>query len=99
MIFSFGKSFDPSVAWASLVHWGCFVLKRQIVINCILKMAFQAIIYHLWRERNARIFTSDIKVPSVIVSAVLSDLTYRFLGLPKFKVACSGTPSGDALGF
>lgn len=44
----------PSV-WRQLLEWGVHALKRNTVRNLTAKLAFHACVYHIWKEKNARV--------------------------------------------
>lgn len=94
-----GKPFSSSPTRSSIINWGYSALKRSTVVNTVLKLAFEASIYHIWRERNARMFASTMSDYSAVASAVKHDLECRILGIAKLLNASKGTAWGSALGF
>lgn len=67
-------------------------------MNFILKISFQASLYYVWTERNARLFTTATIDSSAVASAVKYDLKCRVLGMPKLTSTSRGTTWGSALG-
>lgn len=67
-------------------------------MNLILKMAFQASLYHVWRERDARLLTTATIDSSKVSSVVKYDLKCHILGFPKLTAANRGITWGSTLG-
>lgn len=69
--------------WHQLVVWGFHALKRKIVRNLIVKLAFQACVYHTWKERNSRVHTHVAQSEVAIISLVMHDVPNRLQSLSK----------------
>ncbi|KAG5563563.1 hypothetical protein RHGRI_006110 [Rhododendron griersonianum] len=42
--------------------------------NCLYKLSLAATLYHLWRERNFRVFQNKKVDPGMVVQQIVSDL-------------------------
>ena len=43
-------------SWSEELRWVSIKLKRKALISIVLRIAWKAVIYHIWRERNRRIY-------------------------------------------
>ncbi|KAJ0257500.1 hypothetical protein HA466_0083520 [Hirschfeldia incana] len=69
---------------------------------CLIKFLFQSTIYHLWKERNARIFTAKASPSATIRTAIDRQIRDRLLSIPpsprvqpsflQFFFACTRPP-------
>lgn len=72
--------------------------------TCLIKLVFQSAIYHIWKERNARIFTSRSSPPATTRAAIDRQIRDRLLSIPpsprvqpsflQFFFACTRPPWG-----
>lgn len=62
---------DFEIGWASL-HW-----QGTGFSSTICKLALAATLYHLWRERNSRIFTQKLCSTADVTSAIIADVRGR----------------------
>lgn len=83
--------------WHLLFSGGIKALRRSTVINIVIKLIFQASIYHIWMERNARIFSHMSKSSSLVISLALQDVYHRAQSLPKVRGACQTLATFSAL--
>ena len=49
--------------------------------QCIIKLLFQSIIYHIWKERNMRIFQSHVTLAPTVRAAVDRQIRDRLLSI------------------
>ncbi|XP_013624297.1 PREDICTED: uncharacterized protein LOC106330369 [Brassica oleracea var. oleracea] len=76
--------------------------RDSVQSNCIIKLLLQSAIYHIWKERNARIFTSKAFPPAMVRAAVDRQIRDRLLSIPpsprvqppflQFFFACTRPP-------
>ncbi|XP_020266060.1 uncharacterized protein LOC109841507 [Asparagus officinalis] len=65
-----------SCSWGEIIHWYSCNLKRKGLTESLKKMALSSSVYHLWQERNLRIFQFKTRQPDVLFRAIkLSILT------------------------
>lgn len=55
------------MSWQLEFNWMCSRLKGKSLITVILKLAWNAFIYAIWRERNPRQFRQQISSEEVII--------------------------------
>ncbi len=53
--------FDPCFCWEDLLEWGVVHLKRKEMRATMCKVAWWAIVYSLWSQRNVVIHAGKIK--------------------------------------
>jgi hypothetical protein len=44
---------NPKVVWAEVVYWVVENLKGMSLRVLLCKLVFGAVVYHLWKQRNA----------------------------------------------
>ncbi len=48
------------INWDDVVHWCVHVLKGKSLKSCVCRLAFVAIVYHLWIQINAPIYGHQV---------------------------------------
>lgn len=62
--------------------WGINALKRGTARNLIIKLVFQACIYHIWKEQNRRTHTQVCQSGDSIILIIIQDIASRIQSLP-----------------
>ena len=70
-----------SFHWSAELKWAIKKLKGKSLIAIILRLAWRAAIYHIWRERNGRLYGQNSEAPSQIVKRIQFDVRIRTVGL------------------
>ena len=47
--------------WSKELQWAIKNIKGRTLVYTILRVAWKAFIYHVWRERNGRLFENSIE--------------------------------------
>ncbi|XVF43471.1 hypothetical protein PTKIN_Ptkin02bG0042600 [Pterospermum kingtungense] len=55
--------------------------KGKALLSVILRLAWRAFIYNIWKERNARIFGITSQNPLQILENIQTEVRIRILGL------------------
>lgn len=63
-----------------------------------MKMAYQAYIYHIWSERNSRLYKQIQKSPTTVTEFIFQVIRHIIYGSPKFRRACEVNNMAEALG-
>ena len=75
----------PPFLFEDVVRW-LKVPSRNKNVSLILKLAFQASIYAIWKERNARLHTSSSRPPASIISEIKNIIRCRLDPLARAQV-------------
>ncbi|XVF79236.1 hypothetical protein PTKIN_Ptkin14bG0204600 [Pterospermum kingtungense] len=70
-------------SWSGELRWAVGKLKGKALRSMILRLSWRACIYHLWRERNARIYTQVSHTPSQVAEKIREDVALKIAGLKK----------------
>lgn len=65
--------------------WATHSVKGNSFCTTIKKMAWSAIIYHIWRERNSRLHENVFWPSSVIISTIVDDIRYKCASFAKVQ--------------
>ena len=76
--------FDPYSQPNQSPRCSFFVLKFRV---CIIKLLFQSIIYHIWKERNMRIFQSHVTPAPTVRAAMDRQIRDRLLSIKPFHAS------------
>ncbi|CAH2071404.1 unnamed protein product, partial [Thlaspi arvense] len=76
------RDLSPPSLLEDIVQW-TQSSSRNSKLKMISKLLFQAVIYALWKERNARLHTSISRPPLVVVKDILITLRVKLLGLDR----------------
>ncbi|GKV16257.1 hypothetical protein SLEP1_g26925 [Rubroshorea leprosula] len=72
-------------SWQGLLHWMGKKVSRKSLQNTLVKLAWNAAVYHTWRERNRRIHQKHFKAEDEIVYEVQFDVRCKILGFAQPK--------------
>ena len=75
--------FDAIDDWNMLVAWGTQHLQGKLFRTSLSKLAWWAMVYHLWLQRNARVHGGKIKTEEQIMQDICRDVKAR---LDSFRV-------------
>ena len=67
--------------WSGELEWAIKKLKGKALISIVLRLAWRAIIYYIWRERNRRMHDNTAEDPNQIVEHVKSVVRIRLISL------------------
>ncbi|KAF8391125.1 hypothetical protein HHK36_023426 [Tetracentron sinense] len=79
------ESWRTILNWEEEINWVQSSFKGSNLVNLVKKVAFNATIYHLWKERNNIIFNNEFS-STVEVSKKISSDTRNWFGLLKPSV-------------
>ena len=66
--------FDAPDDWSLLIAWGIQNLKGKSFRASICNMAWWATVYHLWLQRNSKVYGGVIKTEEQIVQDIHRDV-------------------------
>ena len=69
------------VSWNEELEWATKKIKGKALLSIVLRLAWKASIYHIWRERNRRMHDSIPVAAEQIVEHVKDDVRIRLIGL------------------
>ncbi|GLT73885.1 hypothetical protein SLA2020_457150 [Shorea laevis] len=72
-------------SWQGLLHWMGKKVSRKSLQNTLVKLAWNAAVYHIWKERNRRIHQKHFKADGEIVYEVQFDVRCKILGFAQPK--------------
>lgn len=72
---------DLSSVWYELIEDLITKLKRKNIENDIGKLILAATIYHIWKERNARLFRRSFHEVEEVVWVIIEDVRFKLLSL------------------
>ncbi|KAL0439675.1 UNVERIFIED_CONTAM: hypothetical protein Slati_2450500 [Sesamum latifolium] len=64
----------PSNNWPLIIQWASRRWRSKHVVNASFQALLAALVYHLWQERNRRIFQHSTQTPIDIARTVVSDI-------------------------
>ncbi|KAL0408399.1 UNVERIFIED_CONTAM: hypothetical protein Sradi_1774300 [Sesamum radiatum] len=64
----------PYNNWPLVIQWTSRRWRGKHVVNTSLRALLAALVYHLWQERNRRIFQHSMRTPIDIARTVVSDI-------------------------
>ena len=68
---------DPHFCWEHLVEWGTMHLKGEGLRANLCKLAWWAIVYYLWFQRNALLHAGQVKTEDQILNLIKKDVKTR----------------------
>ena len=68
-------------SWEEELKWAILKLKMKALVSIILRLAWKAAIYHLWRERNQRKYEQIKENPEQVMNHVKVAVRLRTMGL------------------
>ena len=69
------------LGWNGELVWALRRLKGKALITNLLKVGWSAFRYHIWKERNSRIFKQKKEDAEHILDHINTKIHYRFVGL------------------
>ena len=70
------------LGWTEELAWAEQRLKGKALISHVLRVGWKAFIYHVWKERNSRVFKQK-KDSDQIMEHIKFAMRYRYAGLRK----------------
>ena len=67
--------------WEEEIEWASQKFKGKSLISNILRLAWNASIYHIWKERNGRMHGQTFAAPNQIVQHIQDDIRLRLISL------------------
>ena len=67
------------------MKWASKRLKGKALISILLRVAWNAFVYHIWRERNYRIFQQKNETHLKIMEEIIEVIRYRLVRLKKVE--------------
>ena len=74
-----------SLGWEGELKWAAEKLKGKALISTLLRVGWNAFVYHIWRERNCRIFQHKAASSMKILEDISEVMKYRLVRLSKVK--------------
>ncbi|GLT79503.1 hypothetical protein SLA2020_509890 [Shorea laevis] len=74
-------------SWQTLLSWLCKRLKRKALLTTIIKLAWCATIYHIWKERNNRLHNRFFSSELSILEMICADVRDHVLGFAKPRMS------------
>ena len=69
--------------WSEELQWAIKNIKGRTLVYTILRVAWKAFIYHVWKERNRRLFGNSIESSIQVMERIKDAVRLRFAGLRK----------------
>ena len=66
--------YDPQFCWEHLVEWGTMHLKGEGLRANLCKLAWWAIVYYLWFQRNVLLHAGQVKTEEQILNLIKEDV-------------------------
>uniref|UniRef100_A0A5B6YUZ1 Reverse transcriptase domain-containing protein n=1 Tax=Davidia involucrata TaxID=16924 RepID=A0A5B6YUZ1_DAVIN len=73
-------------SWESELRWAIDHLKGKSFKTSLVKLAFSAVVYYIWQERNQRVFTGRKRDSETLVNVIqnaIFNATLSWRGIPK----------------
>ncbi|KAL0416338.1 UNVERIFIED_CONTAM: hypothetical protein Slati_3465700 [Sesamum latifolium] len=64
----------PYSSWDTAIRWASSRWRGKHVVNASYKALLASLVYHLWEERNRRIFQQTERTPVVIARTIVSEI-------------------------
>ena len=74
-----------SLCWEGELKWAATKLKGKAMISTLLRVGWNAFVYHIWRERNCRIFQHHTESSMKFLEDIREVIQYRLVRLSKVK--------------
>ncbi|XP_028122802.1 uncharacterized protein LOC114319935 [Camellia sinensis] len=75
----------PSLPWLELVEFATTSINGKSLKCMIMKLSFHCTIYHIWMERNSRIFSKVFKPEEVVTNSIIQMVRGRLLSMENVK--------------
>ncbi|KAK4706643.1 hypothetical protein R3W88_033797 [Solanum pinnatisectum] len=80
-----GKVWSNVGTWQEEKHWATTYATGQNIRSEVYQMCLAGAVYHIWIERNARVFTQGQKEKGIMVRHIIQEIHVR--GFVKSKIA------------
>ncbi|KAL0434078.1 UNVERIFIED_CONTAM: LINE-1 retrotransposable element O protein [Sesamum latifolium] len=64
----------PYSSWDTTIQWAAARWRGKHVVNASYKALLASIVYHIWEERNRRIFQQTVRTPVIIARIIISEI-------------------------
>ena len=81
------KSNWPSLPWLEIVDFAVRSTSGTSLKMVILKLSFLSTVYHIWMERNSRIFNKALKPEEVVTNSIIQMVRGRLLSMENVKIS------------
>ena len=71
--------------WSSELKWALRKIKGKSLISIILSMAWKALVYHVWRERNRRMHNQANETVLQVFECIKKEIRIKLAGLLNVK--------------
>ncbi|XP_028127266.1 uncharacterized protein LOC114323787 [Camellia sinensis] len=75
----------PSLPWLELVEFATKSINGKSLKSVIMKLSFLCTFYHIWMERNSRIFSKVFKPEEVVTNSIIQMVRGRLLSMENVK--------------
>ncbi|XP_028110956.1 uncharacterized protein LOC114309425 [Camellia sinensis] len=75
----------PSLPWLELVEFVTKSINGKSLKSMIMKLSFLCTVYHIWMERNSRIFSKVFKPEEVVTNSIIQMVRGRLLSMENVK--------------
>ena len=72
-------------SWNGELKWTILKLKGKSLITLLLRIGWNAFIYHIWQERNMRIFRKEA-AKEQIIECIKEAVKYRLARLKRIAI-------------
>ncbi|KAL0286592.1 UNVERIFIED_CONTAM: hypothetical protein Sangu_2726500 [Sesamum angustifolium] len=72
----------PHRDWQHGVQWASSRWRGKHVVNAAFRSLLASIVYHIWKERNARRFQQHSRPPSIVGRLVVEEIRQRIMSIP-----------------
>ncbi|GKV18822.1 hypothetical protein SLEP1_g29154 [Rubroshorea leprosula] len=72
-------------SWQSLMHWLGKRIRRKSLYHTLIKLTWNASVYHVWMERNRRFHQQVFKSESALIHDIQIDVRSKILGFVQPK--------------
>ncbi|KAL0404255.1 UNVERIFIED_CONTAM: hypothetical protein Sradi_2066300 [Sesamum radiatum] len=64
----------PYSNWATVVQWASRRWRDKHVVNALFRALLASLVYHVWQERNCRVFQHTSRTPLDIARRTVNDI-------------------------
>ena len=77
----------PSLSWLGTVEFATKSTRGNSLKMLVLRLSFLCTVYHIWMERNSRIFSKVHKPEEVVTNSIIQMVRGRLLSLENVKIS------------
>ena len=74
-----------SLGWDGELRWASTKIRGKAMITTLLRVGWSAFIYHIWKERNCRLFQHKEETTLKILEDIMKVTWYRLAKLKKVE--------------